>query len=64
MTNNDKNGEHFSLTIPKNSADKIEIFLKEKRLPYVRRKCFDRAFQRYVIVPDDYVIELNEPKVE
>lgn len=64
VTNNDKNGGHFSLTIPKNSADKIEAFLKEKNLPYVRQKRFDGAFQIYVTDPDGYVIELNEPKVE
>lgn len=64
VTNNDKNGGHFSLTIQKNSADKIEAFLKEKNLPYVRQKRFDGAFQIYVTDPDGYVIELNEPKVE
>jgi len=64
VTNNDKNGGHFSLTIPKNSADKIEAFLKEKNLTYVRQKRFDGAFQIYVTDPDGYVIELNEPKVE
>lgn len=60
VTNNDKNGGHFSLTIPKNSADKM----KEKSLPYHRQKRFDGAFQIYVTDPDGYVIELNEPKVE
>ncbi len=64
VTNNDKNGGHFSLTIPKNSADSIEAFLKEKALPYVRQKRFDGAFQIYVTDPDGYVIELNEPKVQ
>lgn len=64
VTNNDKNGGHFSLTIPKYSADKIETFLKEKGLAYVRQKRFDGAFQIYVTDPDGYVIELNEPKVE
>ncbi len=52
------------MTIPKNSADKIEAFLKEKNLAYVRQKRFDGAFQIYVTDPDGYVIELNEPKVE
>ncbi len=64
VTNNDKNGGHFSLTIPKDSADGIEAFLKEKGLPYVRQKRFDGAYQIYVTDPDGYVIELNEPKVQ
>ncbi len=64
VTNNDKNGGHFSLTIPKASADVIEAFLKEKGLPYVRQKRFDGAYQIYVTDPDGYVIELNEPKVQ
>lgn len=64
VTNNDKNGGHFSLTIPKDSADAIEAFLKEKGLPYVRQKRFDGAYQIYVTDPDGYVIELNEPKVQ
>ncbi|MDZ7936592.1 MAG: VOC family protein [Emticicia sp.] len=64
VTNNDKNGGHFSLTIPKSSADKIEAFLKEKSLPYVRQKRFDGAYQIFITDPDGYVIELNEPKVE
>jgi lactoylglutathione lyase len=64
VTNNDKNGGHFSLTIPKSSADKIEAFLKEKNLPYVRQKRFDGAYQIFITDPDGYVIELNEPKVE
>ena len=64
VTNNDKNGGHFSLTIPKNSAEKIEAFLKEKNLMYVRQKRFDGAYQIFITDPDGYVIELNEPKVE
>ncbi len=62
VTNNDKNSAHFSLTIPANSADTIEAFLKEKEVPYHRQKRFDGAFQIYVTDPDGYVIELNEPK--
>ena len=60
--NNDKNGAHFSLSIPTNSADEIEAFLKEKNVPYHRQKRFDGAYQIYVTDPDGYVIELNEPK--
>jgi len=62
VANNDKNGAHFSLSIPTNSADEIEAFLKEKNVPYHRQKRFDGAFQIYVTDPDGYVIELNEPK--
>jgi lactoylglutathione lyase len=62
VANNDKNGAHFSLSIPTNSADGIEAFLKEKNVPYHRQKRFDGAFQIYVTDPDGYVIELNEPK--
>jgi catechol 2,3-dioxygenase-like lactoylglutathione lyase family enzyme len=62
VANNDKNGSHFSLSIPTNSADGIEAFLKEKNVPYHRQKRFDGAFQIYVTDPDGYVIELNEPK--
>jgi lactoylglutathione lyase len=62
VANNDRNGAHFSLSIPTNSADKIETFLKEKNVPYHRQKRFDGAFQIYVTDPDGYVIELNEPK--
>jgi lactoylglutathione lyase len=62
VANNDKNGAHFSLTIPADSADGIEAFLKEKNVPYHRQKRFDGAFQIYVTDPDGYVIELNEPK--
>jgi lactoylglutathione lyase len=62
VANNDKNGAHFSLSIPTNSADQIEAFLKEKNVPFHRQKRFDGAFQIYVTDPDGYVIELNEPK--
>lgn len=62
VANNDKNGAHFSLSIPTNSADGIEAFLKEKSLPYVRQKRFDGAYQIFITDPDGYVIELNEPK--
>jgi lactoylglutathione lyase len=62
VANNDKNGAHFSLSIPTNSADGIEAFLKEKNVHYHRQKRFDGAFQIYVTDPDGYVIELNEPK--
>ena len=62
VANNDKNGAHFSLSIPTNSADEIEAFLKEKNVPYHRQKRFDGAYQIYVTDPDEYVIELNEPK--
>ena len=62
VANNDKNGAHFSLSIPTNSADGIETFLKEKNVPYHRQKRFDGAYQIYVTDPDGYVIELNEPK--
>ena len=62
VTNNDKNSAHFSLSIPTNSADEIEAYLKEKNVAYHRQKRFDGAFQIYVTDPDGYVIELNEPK--
>ena len=62
VANNDKNGAHFSLSIPTNSADGIEAFLKEKNVVYHRQKRFDGAYQIYVTDPDGYVIELNEPK--
>ncbi len=62
VANNDKNGAHFSLSIPTNSADEIEAFLKEKNVTYHRQKRFDGAYQIYVTDPDGYVIELNEPK--
>ena len=62
VANNDKNLAHFSLSIPTNSADEIEAYLKEKNVAYHRQKRFDGAFQIYVTDPDGYVIELNEPK--
>jgi lactoylglutathione lyase len=62
VANNDKNAAHFSLSIPTNSADEIEAFLKEKNVVYHRQKRFDGAYQIYVTDPDGYVIELNEPK--
>jgi lactoylglutathione lyase len=62
VANNDKNGAHFSLSSPTNSADEIEAFLKGKNIPYHRQKRFDGAYQIYVTDPDGYVIELNEPK--
>lgn len=62
VANNDKNGAHFSLSIPSNTADGIEVFLKENNIPYHRQMRFDGAFQIYVTDPDGYVIELNEPK--
>jgi lactoylglutathione lyase len=62
VANNDKNGAHFSLSIPANAADAVEAFLKEKNLPYVRQKRFDGAYQIFITDPDGYVIELNEPK--
>jgi lactoylglutathione lyase len=64
VSNNDKNGAHFALSIPKNSADAVEAFLKEKNVEYVRQKRFDGAYQIYVTDPDGYVIELNEPRVD
>ncbi|MFN3849975.1 MAG: VOC family protein [Spirosomataceae bacterium] len=63
VSNNDRNGTHFSLTIPANSADGVEAFLKEKKIEYIRQKRFDGAYQIYVTDPDGYVIELNEPKI-
>jgi len=63
VSNNDRNGAHFSLTIPANSADGVEAFLKEKKIEYIRQKRFDGAYQIYVTDPDGYVIELNEPKI-
>lgn len=62
VTNNDKNGSHFSLTIL--DADPIEQYLLEQGLPYHRQQRFDGASQIYITDPDGYVIELNEPKVE
>jgi lactoylglutathione lyase len=64
VTNNDKNGGHFSWTIPAKSADSIEAYLKGKGVPYHRQQRFDGAYQIYITDPDGYVIELNEPKVQ
>lgn len=61
VANNDRNGAHFSITIP--NADPVEAYLKKIALPYVRQKRFDGAFQIFITDPDGYVIELNEPKV-
>lgn len=60
VANNDRNGAHFSLTIP--DADPVEIYLKKKNIPYHRQQRFDKAWQIYITDPDGYVIELNEPK--
>lgn len=60
VANNDRNGAHFSLTIP--DADPVEAYLKKKGLPYIRQQRFDKAWQIYITDPDGYVIELNEPK--
>lgn len=62
VTNNDKNGGHFSLSIPSGSADKVEQFLKLKQISCHRQQRFDGAWQIYLTDPDGYVIELNEPK--
>ncbi len=60
VANNDRNGAHFSWTIP--NADPVEMYLKAKGLVYHRQKRFDGASQIYITDPDGYVIELNEPK--
>lgn len=60
VSNNDRNGAHFSFTIP--DADPVEAYLKLKGLPYHRQQRFDKAWQIYITDPDGYVIELNEPK--
>lgn len=60
VSNNDRNGAHFSFTIP--NADPVEEYLKKKGLPYIRQQRFDKAWQIYITDPDGYVIELNEPK--
>lgn len=62
VSNNDRNGAHFALTIP--DADVAEAFLKKIGLPYHRQQRFDKAFQIYITDPDGYVIELNEPKAQ
>lgn len=60
VTNNDRNGAHFALTIP--DADPVEAYLKKVGWPYHRQQRFDKAWQIYITDPDGYVIELNEPK--
>ncbi len=60
VSNNDRNGAHFALSIP--NADPVEDFLKSKGIPYHRQQRFDKAWQIYITDPDGYVIELNEPK--
>ena len=60
VANNDRNGAHFSLTIP--NADPVEDYLKKIGLPYIRQQRFDKAWQIFITDPDGYVIELNEPK--
>ncbi|MBK7872658.1 MAG: DUF1080 domain-containing protein [Saprospiraceae bacterium] len=61
VTNNDRNGAHYSLTIP--DADPIEKYLLNKKIAYHRQQRFDGAWQIYITDPDGYVIELNEPKI-
>lgn len=56
----DKNGSHFSLSIP--NADPVETYLKANNISYHRQQRFDMAWQIYISDPDGYVIELNEPK--
>jgi lactoylglutathione lyase len=60
VSNNDRNGAHFALTIP--DADPVEDYLKAKGIAYHRQQRFDKAWQIYITDPDGYVIELNEPK--
>jgi lactoylglutathione lyase len=60
VTNNNRNGAHFALTIP--DADPVEAYLKTKKIPYHRQQRFDKAWQIYITDLDGYVIELNEPK--
>ncbi|MEP6794846.1 MAG: VOC family protein [Saprospiraceae bacterium] len=57
---NDKNGSHFSLTIP--DANPVEDYFKSKNITYHRQQRFDGVWQIYITDPDGYVIELNEPK--
>lgn len=56
----DKNGSHYSLTIP--DANPVEAYLKSLGMEYHRQQRFDGAWQIYISDPDGYVIELNEPK--
>jgi lactoylglutathione lyase len=60
VSNNDRNGAHFSFSIP--NADPVEDYLKKTGIPYHRQQRFDKAWQIYITDPDGYVIELNEPK--
>lgn len=60
VANNDRNGAHFSWTIP--DADPVEAYLKKAGVDYHRQQRFDGASQIYITDPDGYVIELNEPK--
>lgn len=61
VTNNDRNGAHYSWTI--SDADPIETYLRNKKIAYHRQQRFDGAWQIYITDPDGYVIELNEPKI-
>ena len=60
VSNNDRNGAHFSFSIP--NADPVEDYLKKVGIAYHRQQRFDKAWQIYITDPDGYVIELNEPK--
>lgn len=60
VSNNDRNGAHFALSIA--DANPVEEYLKVKAWPYHRQQRFDGAWQIYITDPDGYVIELNEPK--
>ena len=60
VSNNDRNGAHFALSIA--DANPVEAYLKTKNYPYHRQQRFDGAWQIYITDPDGYVIELNEPK--
>ncbi len=60
VTNNNRNGAHFALSIA--DANPVEEYLKVKGWPYHRQQRFGKAWQIYITDPDGYVIELNEPK--
>ncbi|HMQ45956.1 MAG TPA: VOC family protein [Saprospiraceae bacterium] len=60
VSNNDRNGAHFALSIQ--NADDVEAVLIEKKVAYHRQQRFDGAWQIYITDPDGYVIELNEPR--
>ncbi len=60
VSNNDRNGAHFALSIP--DADPVEKYLLAQKIAYIRQQRFDKAWQIYITDPDGYVIELNEPK--